>query len=70
MGRFSMKLELANNDDLAGVRLGVKQPADVRRHECVGIVDLGAAHLVLPQASMDALGLPESWRAKIAGGWQ
>jgi predicted aspartyl protease len=59
-----MRMQLANNDDLVGVRLGVRTPAEVRRFEVDGIVDSGAAHVVLPQAAMDALGLPESWRAK------
>ena len=59
-----MKLDLANNDDLVAVRLGVKQPNEVRRFECSGMVDSGAAHLVLPQEAMDALGLPETRKAR------
>lgn len=59
-----MKLQLANQEDSILAVYGHMEPDKVRRHECSGLVDSGAAHLVLPQAAMDALGLPEAWRAK------
>lgn len=59
-----MNLELANNIDLARSQEGDIPASRVRRFICTGIVDSGAAHLVLPQEAMDALGLPEVWRAK------
>jgi predicted aspartyl protease len=41
-------------------------PADaVRRTEVDGVVDTGAAHLVIPESAMQALGLQEVWQAKV-----
>ena len=59
-----MKLQLANSIDLARAQAGDTPIDEVRRFTCSGVVDSGAAHLVLPQAAMDQLGLPESWQAK------
>ncbi|MGL4514449.1 MAG: hypothetical protein ACRCT8_15275 [Lacipirellulaceae bacterium] len=64
MGSFSMRMQLANNIDLTLSQAGHLAASAVRRFELDGIVDSGAAHVVLPQAAMGALGLPESWRAK------
>jgi predicted aspartyl protease len=58
VGRFSVNFEIANNDDLALVRRGLLQPDQVRRQTIPGVVDCGAAKLVLPQAVVKELGLP------------
>ena len=58
MGRFTMKVDLANYDDVVKARAGLITDDDVRRVEVEGWVDTGATRLVLPQSAVDALGLP------------
>ena len=58
MGRFSVDIEVANNDDLALVRRGLMPPDQVRRETIRGVVDSGAVRLVLPEAVVKRLGLP------------
>ncbi len=58
VGRFHVDVEVANNDDLALARRGMLQPDQVRRETIPGVVDSGAAMLVLPQAVVKRLGLP------------
>jgi predicted aspartyl protease len=58
VGRFSVDVEIANNDDLALVRRGLLKPGQVRRETVPGVVDSGAAMLVLPQSLVQRLGLP------------
>ncbi len=57
VGRFSVEFEVANNDDLVLADRGHLQPDQVRRQTLQGIVDSGAAMLVLPQAVVKQLGL-------------
>ncbi|MBI1831732.1 MAG: hypothetical protein HYR84_09810 [Planctomycetes bacterium] len=66
MGRFKVEVELANNDDLAAVRLGVLTPDKVRRVRILGVVDSGAAGLVLPTAVAKQLGIPATGKVKVA----
>jgi predicted aspartyl protease len=58
MGRFSVDIEVANNDDMALVRRGMMPPDEVRRETIRGVVDSGASKLVLPQGVVERLGLP------------
>jgi predicted aspartyl protease len=58
VGRFSVAIEIANNDDLALVRRGLLPKDKVRRETIQGVVDSGATKLVLPQAVVKRLGLP------------
>src|SRR5947209_14944549 len=58
MGRFSVDINVANNDDLALVRRGLLPADQVRRQTIPAIVDSGAAKLVLPEAVVKQLGLP------------
>ncbi len=58
VGRFSVEIEVANNDDLAVARRGLLPPDQVRRETITGVVDSGAARLVLPEAVVKRLGLP------------
>jgi predicted aspartyl protease len=58
VGRFDVEIEVANNDDLALVRRGMLPSDQVRRQMIRGVVDCGAAMLVLPQAVVKELGLP------------
>jgi predicted aspartyl protease len=65
MGRFSVKLSLANYVDVIRAESGDIPETDVRRFEIEGVVDTGAAQLVLPAHAAEALGLEEAWRAKV-----
>jgi predicted aspartyl protease len=58
MGRFSVDVEIANNEDVVAAHLGVLDPSKVRRRIIRGIVDSGAAYLVLPGGVAKDLGLP------------
>jgi predicted aspartyl protease len=58
VGRFSVDIEVANNDDLAVARRGLMPPEQVRRETITGVVDSGAVRLVLPEAVVKRLGLP------------
>jgi predicted aspartyl protease len=58
MGRITIELEIVNNEDLVESKLGHRDPTNVRRKIIQGIVDPGAAELVLPKAVIDELGLP------------
>src|SRR5215470_17904337 len=57
VGRFSVDVERANNDDLALMYRGLLPPDQVRRATIPGVVDSGAAMLVLSQAVVKQLGL-------------
>ncbi|MCI0460227.1 MAG: hypothetical protein L0Z62_25020 [Gemmataceae bacterium] len=57
VGRFTVDLEVANNDDLVLVRHGRLAPEKMRRLAIRGVVDTGAAGLVLPQGVAKQLGL-------------
>ena len=65
VGRFSVDVELANNDDLALVRRGLMRPDQVRRETIPGVVDSGAAMLVLPEAVVKRLGLTRGKPVKV-----
>ncbi len=71
MSRFAVDFEVANNEDLVKAKHGVLDPAKVRRKTIRGVVDSGAAELVLPQALVKELGLPvmsEKVKVKYADG--
>ncbi|MBI1917035.1 MAG: aspartyl protease family protein [Planctomycetes bacterium] len=65
MSRFSVDFEVANNDDMAAVRRGDLEPSKVRRLTIAGIVDSGAARLVLPKRVVEQLGLPVTEYVKV-----
>ncbi len=58
VGRFSVEIEIANNDDLALVRRGLLPAGQVRSETIQGVVDSGATRLVLPEDAVKRLGLP------------
>jgi predicted aspartyl protease len=72
VGRFSVELEIANNDELAAARLGLLPVDQVRRETILGVVDSGATKLVLPEAVVKRLGLPpgDSVKVRYADGRQ
>lgn len=57
VGRFSVEFEVANSGDLELMYRGLLPPEQVRRETISGIVDSGAAMLVLPQSAVKRLGL-------------
>jgi predicted aspartyl protease len=59
MGRFSVKLKLANEQDMFLESKGLLAPEMVRRAEIDGMIDSGATRLVLPEKVGRDLGLPE-----------
>jgi predicted aspartyl protease len=65
MGRFKVEVELANYKDLIAVELGVLTPEKVRRVKVLGVVDSGAAGLVLPTAVATKLGVPVTGKVKV-----
>jgi predicted aspartyl protease len=65
MGRFSVEVELANNKDVDRAEDGLISPDKVRRVRIRGVVDSGAARLVIPAAVAQQLGLEEVGTAKV-----
>ncbi|HUB24983.1 MAG TPA: retroviral-like aspartic protease family protein [Tepidisphaeraceae bacterium] len=65
MGRFSVEVELANDEDLVGAKLGVISPDQVRRMTIRGVVDSGATRLVIPASVAQQLGLEVSGNVKV-----
>jgi predicted aspartyl protease len=65
MGRFSVEVDLANNEDLFRARAGLISPEQVRRARVRGVVDSGATRLVIPQFIVDQLGLETSGMVKV-----
>ena len=63
MGRFAVDVEITNYDDLVRVKDGSLKPGGVRRKTIQGVVDSGAAKMVLPETLVKALGLP-IWKSK------
>jgi predicted aspartyl protease len=57
LGRFSVEIEVANNDDLALMRRGLLPKDEGRRETIKGLFDSGATKLVLPEAVVKRLGL-------------
>ena len=58
MGRVTAEIALANYWDVLRAQNGELSPDAVRRTTISGIIDTGAARLVLPPSVVDELGLP------------
>lgn len=65
VGRFSVEINLANDRDVGLTEAGAIPPEKVRRVRIQGVVDSGAAHLVLPESTVKQLGLPDAGRVKV-----
>ena len=65
MGKFAVDVELANNDDVVEALRGHLDPAKVRRLTIKGVVDSGAARLVLPEETAKQLGLRVTSKVKV-----
>jgi hypothetical protein len=57
MGRFSVQLVVANNRDVMQAASGIPIPDGVKHLDISGVVDNGAARLVLPRHAADELQL-------------
>jgi predicted aspartyl protease len=70
VGRFSVEVELANYDDIARARAGDISADQVRRTAVRGVVDSGAARLVIPESVANQLALTRAGEASVrfAGG--
>jgi len=65
VGGVTIDFEVANYDDVARAHAGDIKPERVRRRIVRGIVDPGAAMLVLPESVVKELGLPLGGKAKV-----
>ncbi|HUB27660.1 MAG TPA: retroviral-like aspartic protease family protein [Tepidisphaeraceae bacterium] len=65
VGRFSVEVELNNDEDLVRAKLGLILPEQIRRMKIDGVVDSGAARLVIPESVVRELGLQISDRVKV-----
>src|SRR5438477_6534540 len=65
MGRFSVEVELANDEDLVRAKDGRIPPDQVRRARIRGVVDSGATRLVIPASVAQQLGLETSGNTKV-----
>lgn len=64
-GRFSVEVELAYYREVTRAEDGSLPPDQVHRTRVMGVVDTGAARLVLPPAAVAALGLPETGQTNV-----
>lgn len=60
VGRFSVEVEMANDEDLFRAKSGLISPDQVRRARIRGVVDTGATRLVIPESFARQLGLETS----------
>ena len=65
MGRFSVEVELANDEDLVRAKAGLISADQVRRARVRGVVDSGATRLVIPESVAQQLGLETSGSVQV-----
>ena len=65
MGRFSVEFEVANHFDIADEQRGLLPDDRVRRLTIRGVVDSGAAKIVLPGKIARQLGLAHLGKVKV-----
>jgi predicted aspartyl protease len=65
VGRFAVRFDVANNEDVIDARRGLLEPAKVRRLTISGLVDCGATRLVLPATVAAKLGLPSKGKVRV-----
>ena len=65
MGRFSVEVELANDEDLVRAKDGSIKPEQIRRARVRGVVDNGATRLVIPESIAKQLGLEIAGKATV-----
>lgn len=65
VGRFSVEFTVMNNLDRNAVALGLLAPDRIRETTLEGVVDTGAARLVLPENIADQLGLEPAGETNV-----
>jgi predicted aspartyl protease len=65
VGRFSVNVELSNQEDLLDAKAGRITSGQIRRETLRGVVDSGAARLVIPASVAQRLGLEVSGTANV-----
>jgi len=65
VGRFSVEVAVANHEDVVQAKKGFLPPDQVRRSRIMGVVDTGAARLILPASVVAELGLPEAGQVTV-----
>jgi len=65
VGRISIDFQVANRGDIIKAREGLLAKDKVRRLTIPGVVDSGAARLVLPKSVVKQLGLPLASKVKV-----
>jgi predicted aspartyl protease len=65
MGRFSVEVELANDEDLVRAKAGQIARDQVRRVRISGVVNSGATRLEIPESAAKQLGLEISGTVKV-----
>ena len=65
VGRFAVDVVLANQGDLHDAKAGRITPGQVRRVTIRGVVDSGAARLVIPASTAEQLGLEISGTSQV-----
>src|SRR5438270_7953808 len=65
VGRFSVDVELANDEDLVRAKIGLIPSDQVRRVTIRGVVDSGATRLVIPATIAQQLGLEVTGSAQV-----
>jgi predicted aspartyl protease len=64
-GRFTVEVLLANNRDIVMAKPGDPIPGSIRQARVSGVVDSGAARLVLPQSVVDELRLQDDGQTTV-----
>jgi clan AA aspartic protease len=65
VGLFSIEFQVANSEDVIRAKLKLLAKEKVRRLTIRGLVDSGAARLVLPKSVAKQLGLPLAGKVKV-----
>jgi len=65
MGRFSVEIEISNDEDVYRANAGIIPPDQIRRARVRGVVDSGAMRLVIPGALAQQLGLGISGSTQV-----
>jgi predicted aspartyl protease len=65
MGRFSVPIIIGNYNDVRKAAEGSLPRAKVRQVQTSGLVDSGAARLVIPKSLASQLGLPSAGKVKV-----
>jgi clan AA aspartic protease len=65
VGRFSIEFEVVNDWDVMRAGAGLISPKQIRRMTIEGVVDTGAARLVLPESVVKYLGLESIGKVRV-----